>query len=482
MRGLRGRLLAALVLTSAVTLAVAAATLLPPLQRRLQHEEVTSLKDTARASRTSFSELSDYALYARGPRLLAQARALERRTGARVAVFDDKGRKLVDTGHGPFGPVPETRDDARPHSRVVVGGQSADVARVSVPIKVGGRGAVIALVKPLDDVGAAARDVRVAFTEAALAGFGIALLLGIGLSGTLLRRLRRLRGAALEVADHGLGADVPADGSSDEVGDLGRAFARMQNRLRHQEDARRNFVATASHEMRTPLASLQGMLELLEEDLRTHPPDLPDAVLQAGRAQDQAQRLNRLASDLLDLTRLDAEVELRSEPVELNELCRAVVAEFEIRVGAERIELLHDDDDARCWATADPGSVARVIRILLDNALRYSPDGELVTVAAQAPVGGAPTTISVRDRGPGVPAEEHELIFDRFRRGSNAEAQRGFGLGLAIGRELARRMGGDLVLARDEGPGALFELRLPPAPAASVEDDREGLAAGGVPA
>src|SRR6202030_779055 len=124
---------------------------------------------------------------------------------------------------------------------------------------------------------------------------------------------------------------VPEDTVSDEIGELAQAFATMHARLRLQEDARRAFVATASHELRTPLTSLDGMLELLADDLATDPIDVDDARERVAQAQLQSRRLARLANDLLDLSRIDAQVPLRSEPVELGETARAVTAEFDQR-------------------------------------------------------------------------------------------------------------------------------------------------------
>ncbi len=244
----------------------------------------------------------------------------------------------------------------------------------------------------------------------------------------------------------------------------------MHARLRRQEAARRAFVATASHELRTPLASLDGMLELLEDDLSTEHLDLGDARERAAHAREQSRRLSRLASDLLDLSRLDAEVELRSEPLELGELCRAVAAEFELAAAERRATLRVRPPAEPCWAQADPGAVARIVRILLDNALRIAPEesGIDVEVSAEEPW----AQLSVRDRGPGVPLAERELIFERFQRGSTTGGRGGFGLGLAIGRELASRMGGELelmdsdVIAYSTVPpesGARFRLRLPAA-------------------
>jgi signal transduction histidine kinase len=240
----------------------------------------------------------------------------------------------------------------------------------------------------------------------------------------------------------------------------------MQRQLLQQEEARRAFVATASHELRTPLATLDGMLELLDEDLRSGEPDLEDAQSLIERARAQSRRLGRLAADLLDLSRIDAQVDLRSEAVELGELSRAVLAEFELGTAERRIVTVLDDRAGSVWALGDPGSVARIVRILLDNAVRLSPEGGEVTVELR---NGSQALLSVSDRGPGVPPEERELIFERFKRGRDTAGQSGFGLGLAIGRELAERMGGELVHESQDGPGARFTLRLPVAHAPEAE-------------
>ena len=259
---------------------------------------------------------------------------------------------------------------------------------------------------------------------------------------------------------------MPVDRARDEVGDLARTFAIMQRRLQHQEEARRAFVATASHELRTPLTSLDGMLELLDDDLHEGEPDLEDARSLLDRARAQSRRLGRLAGDLLDLSRIDADVQLRSEPVELGELSRAVLAEFELGTSERQIVSTLDDDSGQVWALGDPGSVARILRILLDNAVRVSPDGAEIRVELRnEPL----PRLTVCDQGPGVAPEESALIFERFQRGRETGGAAGFGLGLAIGRELAERMGGKLVLEVSGGAGARFALTLPAARAPEVE-------------
>jgi signal transduction histidine kinase len=243
------------------------------------------------------------------------------------------------------------------------------------------------------------------------------------------------------------------------VGDLARALASMQDGLIRQEQARRTFVSTASHELRTPLTLLQGMLELLDDDLSEGRVDLDDAHDQIHAAQRQLRRLEHLASDLLDLSRLDSEAPLRSEPIELGELVRAVGAEFALRAIDRGLEVDIVPPIAPCWAKGDPGAVARIVRILLDNALRFAPPGTAVSVAAA--YHGPRATVEVHDDGPGVPEDERERIFERFQRGSRTGDEEGFGLGLAIGRELAERLGGRLDFVDDGRPGATFVLSLP---------------------
>jgi len=125
-----------------------------------------------------------------------------------------------------------------------------------------------------------------------------------------------------------------------------------------------------------------------------------------------------------------------------------------------------DDHAGAVWAMGDPGSVARILRILLDNALRVSPPEGTVTLELR---NGEHAELTVSDQGPGVDEQERELIFMRFTRGRETGGAAGFGLGLAIGHELADRMGGELVLEDDDQPGARFTLRLPVAPATDEE-------------
>jgi signal transduction histidine kinase len=458
--GLRPRLLAALVLTSAVSLAFAALALLSPLKNSLRQDSTETVLAAVGAAALGFHEIDADSANLGQPQmaeLKTQVRSLELRTGGRIAVFDSGLRAIDNTD--PDLPVPPT-DVAlslRIHQRVHRI-ENGDLV-VAQPVVIVGRPYVIEIRRHLEYVQEATRVVGSVFVKAAAVGLAVALLLGIALSATLVRRLGRLRDATRDLDQEGMDAVVmPNDSSRDEIGELTRAFLGLQERLRHQENARRAFVATASHELRTPLASLDGMLELLADDLAADPIDVDDARERLAHAQEQSRRLGSLAADLLDLSRIDADVELRNEPIELFELARAVAAEFDRRASERGVMLVIEPAATSCWAEGDPGSVARIVRILLDNALRAAPPGSPVTLVV---TGDAQwTRIEVRDEGSGVLADERELIFERFQRGSGRGGEGGFGLGLAIGRELATRMGGTLDLVDQTQPGAIFRLRI----------------------
>ncbi len=486
--GLRARIVGVVLVTTVATLAVAAVALLGPLEHRLRNAELDTVRSAAGSATAEFKSLdltyvddvsaNEGKSYVYGRDERATLRKLQQTVGSRIgATVTLLGFPDPSSGSGQL-VLPRTSiyysdttlddpfDDVaaafRRHRLIASFGSIAgtDYARVAKPLRIGGRRYVLAMRRPLNEVTDAVAAVRTAFLTAALAGLALTLLLGIPLSARLVRRLRRLRQAALRLSVEGPDVEVPVDRAHDEVGDLARTFATMQRRLQQQERARRAFVATASHELRTPLTSLDGMLELVEEDLRSGEPDLDDALSLLGRARDQSRRLGRLAADLLDLSRLDAEVQLRSEPVEFGELSRAVLAEFELGTAERGIATALDDSSGPVWALGDPGSVARILRILMDNAVRMTPEGGVIAVELQ---NGPRPSISVRDTGPGVAPEERELIFERFKRGRDTAGRAGFGLGLAIGRELAQRMGGALVLEDRPGPGATFTLRLPAA-------------------
>jgi signal transduction histidine kinase len=458
LRGLRSRLVAALVLTSAVTLGAAALALVSPLEHRLRQDTTQSVIATIEASRPEFDDTPGPPGQPSKPTLRRLARQLERRTGARVIVLDAARHPIYNPDPG----LPDSFSDVRKALRLdrTVHQVAGGVLRVATPIRISGRRYAVAVRKLLTEVTSANRVVTTALLPVGLIALVIALAVGILIARRLLVRLNRLRDAAVSFDLERIGGrSVAHDQHDDEIGELTRAFAAMQDRLAQAEAARRVFVSTASHELRTPVASLSTMLELLADEAAESDPDPAELRARIARARLQALRLGRLADDLLDLSRIDAEVPLRSEPVELGEICRAVAAEFEVRLASEDNRLTVALRDAPVWARADPDAVARIVRILVDNGLRHG-GGAPVRVDAVPDGGGA--LVHVADEGPGISEEEREVVFERFRRGGSQSDGGGWGLGLAIARELAERMGGSLTLL--PGSGARFELRLPQAP------------------
>lgn len=463
--GLRARLLLGLLATWAVTLTVVALALLQPLEHRLRADALSTLARDARAARVALRGLDEGARRPGTAQARHVAAAVGRRANAEAILVSPGGVVLGATdpdAHVPVGIGVRALRDGRTIARIVDTGP-IPVARAGVPAGTEGGPLALILYKRLDSVASAVRVVRRAVIVAALIGLATALLLGTLLTGPLVRRLRGLRTMALRVARLGPNVEVAPDPRRDEVGDLTRAFSTMQDRLREQEHARRAFVSTASHELRTPVTSLRLMLELLREEVGREPPPSVEQVREQLRdAAGQAERLGRLSDELLDLSRLDAGVPLARELVDLRSVSGLVARELDARAREGGREIVVAAPQEPVWTIADPGAVAQIVRILLDNALRFAPHGTPVRVEVRD--GGGASRVRVHDDGPGVAPQEREAIFERFHRGAATSGTTGFGLGLAIGRELARRMGGELELVDGGGAGACFELRLVPGP------------------
>src|SRR6476619_5865618 len=359
--GLRARIVAVLACVSVLTLIVAAITLLSPLEQRLRNNSVKTFEVALRNERGALEALRAQDVEPGNARLLRVARLVARHNGAEIAVLRPNGRTvLVRTdpdSAAEFATAPGTALTNKGHRKVVNEGGRPE-AEVTFPLRIHEKRVIVAARKPISSVHEANGVVRRAFTVAAIAGLAGALLVGTLLAGRLVHRIRRLRATTLRVSELGPEAELSPDRGRDEIGDLSRTFATMQSRLREQEQARRAFVATASHELRTPVASLQVMLDLLIADVEADPVAVDDAREQARRADEQAARLSQLAGDLLDISRLDSGQPLRSEPVELSEVPRSVVAEMEARVARER-RCLAIADGGSPRALGDPGNVAR---------------------------------------------------------------------------------------------------------------------------
>jgi two-component system, OmpR family, sensor kinase len=435
----------------------------PPLQSKLEDEQLEELKRVAAVSAQRLEELLERD-DVDAAELDNTVRAVADNGDARLTLLDIQGNKpttlrfYVITDSSEQLAVPENEELAR---RAVRAGdlesgrdslEGEALGEVAQPLYYRGRAERLALYsRSFDDVEESVALVR----NRLLVGTGVALLIalvgGYLVAQALARRVKRLEVGAQQVARGRFIDPLPVD-SEDELGQLTRTFNQMQSQLRQLDRARKDFIATASHELRTPIFSLGGFVELLQDE-ELDEPTRREFLETMG---EQVERLQKLSVDLLDLSRIDAgSIELNAERVDLSELARAILGEFTPAVSAHgtelRVQLPDDGVTARC----DRERVAQIMRILLDNALRHTPEGTHVTVSADRQNGAAEFTVA--DSGPGLGDGRVDQVFERFYTG---DATRGAGLGLAIARELAERMDGRIHL-RSGSDGTSFTLELP---------------------
>jgi two-component system OmpR family sensor kinase len=325
---------------------------------------------------------------------------------------------------------------------------------------------------PLHDIESTVH--RIQATE--LVVFGVALLLtgiaGAGWVGLSLRPLHRVTMTARQVTSLTLGSGavdipnrVPETDPRTEVGQLGAAFNQMLGHVetaleeRETSEARlRRFVADASHELRTPLAGIRSYAELARRSTQAVPEEVSHAL---GRVESEAVRMGRLVDDLLLLARLDTGRPLEQEDVDLSRLVIEVTSDARVAGPDHRWSL--DLPDEPLVVRGDEHRLHQVVANLLSNARIHTPAGTSVVVRLIA--GHQPedqVQLSVRDDGPGIPAELQAHVFERFVRAddSRSRVKGSTGLGLAIAHAVVKAHGGSLTLTSDDG-GTEFRIALP---------------------
>ena len=295
-------------------------------------------------------------------------------------------------------------------------------------------------------------------TWSIVAGFGLAIISGFGgfaLSGIILRPVRDITEVASEISATNLSQRINHEGPDDELKGLADTFDSMIDRIERGFEAQRRFVQDASHELRTPLAAIRTNIEVAEM-AREGENDDERALLETVKGQ--TERLTRLSEDLLLLTAPQAELPL--ETINPGELVSIAIEELEPLARRADVSLSANTQDA-CQATASADMLYRCVLNLVDNAVKHSGEGAVVTVDAGCE--GERVWIRVRDTGPGIPPEDLEHVFERFYRvdRSRVRGRGGSGLGLAIVRELMDSMGGSVEVASEPGKGATFTLHLP---------------------
>ena len=415
----------------------------PSLEGRLVIAKETALRDAvpdviARLPRDSFGwqDYADLASFRYSARVVIYEVDSVRPTAVRV-VADSRAATSKDVSDDPL--VIRAAESGRLVSGSL-GSSGARFAEVAVPVASGAQ--VVMLQRSLADSLATIRLVERRLVLAGLVALMVAM--GIGLAGSTVfaRRIRRLERAADRIS-HGAFDEPVTDAGRDEVGELAATFDRMRERLRTLDVARREFIANASHELRTPIFALGGALELLAEE------EMDTATRQEfiGSMREQMARLTKLADELLDLSRLDAgRLRVDTVPVDLARMAAELVTELgpAAQLAGHSLELAA----SRADGLADEERVRQIGRGLIENAVRHTPAGTHIVVGTGGAAGRV--WLTVADDGPGISAERRDRIFERFYRVDGGRAS-GSGLGLAIAGELATRMGGRIELTSEPG-------------------------------
>lgn len=396
--------------------------------------------------------------------LRAIARTSAASVRGRVLIVDVRGQVLADSAGAStvgvsYASRPElaralkgTAVQVQRHSRSL--GQ--DILATATPVLRGGK--AIGAVRVTQSVVAVQRAVASTVAKLALIA-GTVLALGL-LAGWLIARevarpLRRLERAARQIEAGELQARAPVEGSSEQRS-LARSFNEMASRLQRMLTAQREFVADASHQLRTPLT---GLRLRLEEAAAAGVSPAAGRELDAGAAE--VDRLAAIVEEMLALSRAE-ERRADAVAVELGEAVHAAERRWRIAAASREIALRVADEGALA-VVCPRESLDRALDALIDNAIRYSPPGSEVTIVA------GPSWIEVRDRGLGLAEGEEEGAFERFHRGAAGRRDgAGSGLGLTTARALARSWGGEARLRRRAGGGTVAVLEAPVAPASNA--------------
>ena len=453
-RGIGLRLSIALLVVNLVALAIVYSATVPSLGSRLVAAREAALLRDARYQRKVYESAPLDPDFTSNASAASDARATvltppKPLSGDVLSVKEDSrsGASAADIENDPV-----ARQAAATHTAVgwVVTRAHERHAEAAVPLA--SDGTVLLLSAPLRAESRSAALISHRILLAAGAAVLAVLPLGYLFARILARRIGRLKEAARRIAE-GQFDDPIEDPTSDDLGQLAQELETMRGQLARLDSARKEFIANASHELRTPLFSIGGFLEMLDaEELDRN---TQRQFIQTTR--EQLDRLTRLSHDLLDLARLDVgRMPLSREPVRLSRVAALVVHELSAAAKKQRHRL---DLSVRgdIVVLGDHEHTARIVRVLVENALRHTPRGTAISVIVSGADDGG--RISVEDAGPGIPASELNLIFERFYRIEGGVAS-GSGLGLSLAQQLAALMDGRIDVNSTPGR-TTFSLALP---------------------
>ena len=426
------------------------------LSKRVDSEVRAQARSQAEVVAASAPELVEHKQTAVLQRLVTQSAQAQR---GRVIVVNGSGQVLADSGVPPeigvsYASRPEIRAALSGHTSQAVRHSSTlheDLLSTAVPILRAGH--PVGAVRVTQSNSAVSDATRSAVIR--LVGLGTIVLLLGGLAGALIARetsrpIGRLEQAARRVEAGDLTTRAPVHGSSEQRA-LAQTFNSMTERLERLLQSQRDFVADASHQLRTPLTGIRLQLEELREEV---PPSDPRAAELDG-ALGEVDRLAAIVKELLVLSRA-GEREMPAELIDVERGVEGAVARWRKAADDAGVELGYEGNGGASRCICARSDFDRVLDSLIENAVLYSPRGSEVQVRT------TPGRIEVLDRGPGLEPGEEETVFERFHRGrAGRRARPGTGLGLSIARELATAWGGKVTIANRDGGGARAVISLP---------------------
>ena len=294
--------------------------------------------------------------------------------------------------------------------------------------------------------------------QAGLLALLVAFVLSLVMSRWITAPLRRISREARQVAD-GRAHPIPLEGP-EEVRQLAASFNDMTRQVQESQQSQKDFIANVSHELKTPLTSIQGFARAIQDGTAHSPEELAQAADVIGM---ETARMHRLVQDLLTLTKLDAgTIAFSFKTMDLNPLLDAARHKFSPRTEAANIQFEVRKSDRPALVSGDPDRLMQLLDNLLDNALKFTPAGGKIILRSE--MNGDMVWVHVIDTGEGIPEDEQSRIFERFYQVDKARSGgeiRGYGLGLAICQQIVQAHGGELSVTSRPGVGSHFVVKIP---------------------
>lgn len=331
------------------------------------------------------------------------------------------------------------------------------VLTVGYPIVVGDKiiGGVF-MCKPITVLQEGIRDMRAVVVGCMIPVFIIGAMLIYYSTKRIIMPLRDMNDAAKIIADGNFQNRIEVE-SGDEVGQLAQSFNNMAESLEKTENNRQKFIANISHDLRSPLTSIQGFISAIADG--TIPPERQSHYLNI--VLEETARLTKLANDMTDLSKVEAgAINLELCEFDINDMIRDSLNVFETRLSAKKIRTQAIFEEVVTAVLADPNMIQRVIQNLLDNAIKFTPQGGEITV--ETTINGGKVYVAVRDNGEGITREEQKKVFERFFKADSSRGldKGGIGLGLSIVKEFIKAHGEKIEVKSNENVGTEFIFSL----------------------